>query len=380
MRNGFLTLAAVLATAGLASAQVPCDVCSTSPAGPRVYGSAEYLLFWTKNEPISLPLLSAGPASSQGVVGAPGTTVLFGGSPFDLGTFNGLRVTAGAANVWGKFGFEGSGFLLEKRGVGVFASANAFDTANVLARPIINPATGLPSSTGVHFGAVVPVTGYSAAVSSRLWGAEANGTWTAADDAYRTVRILGGFRYLDLDETIFDRTIIQAIGTFGSFVPGTVVDSVATFRGRTQFYGPQLGVDGDWRFGKFDLNLRAKFAMGVSHELVFIGGNQVQYFPNGTQVVQQNSVTARPSNISTATKDMFAVVPELGGNVGYDVTENFRVQVGYQFLFWSAVVRPGEQIDPYINLNRSGIAVPVPMFNQSGYWVHGVNFGASWKF
>ncbi len=378
MRNGFLALAAVMAATGFAAAQTPCESCDS---GPRVYGSADYLLFWTKDAPTALPLLSSGTAASQGVVGVPGTTVLFGGSPFDLGTFNGLRVTAGVANVWGRVGFEGSGFLLERQSVGVVASANAFDRANVLARPVYNPSTGLPSSTGVHFMTNVPVTGYNATVSSQLWGAEANGTYTLTDAPERNVRVLAGFRYLDLDESIKDRTIIQAIETFGNFVPGTVVDSVSEFRGRSQFYGAQVGLDGDWTFGRVALNLRAKLAAGVSHDLVSVGANQVQYYPNGTQVVSADSVTARTSNLSSTTKDVFAVVPELGGNVGYDLTDHLRLRVGFQVLYWSAVVRPGEQIDPYINLNRSGPPIrPIPLFNQSGYWAHGVNFGATWKF
>jgi hypothetical protein len=52
------------------------------------------------------------------------------------------------------------------------------------------------------------------------------------------------------------------------------------------------------------------------------------------------------------------VVPEVGVKVGYQVTPHLRAQVGYDFLYWSDVVRPGSQIDPLINTNLIPPATP----------------------
>ncbi len=54
---------------------------------------------------------------------------------------------------------------------------------------------------------------------------------------------------------------------------------------------------------------------------------------------------ASGSNSGQFTRDRFAVVPELGINVGYQITRHVRASVGYTFLYWSSIVRPGDQVD-----------------------------------
>ena len=57
------------------------------------------------------------------------------------------------------------------------------------------------------------------------------------------------------------------------------------------------------------------------------------------------------SNIGHFSQSQFAVVPEIGVKLGYQLTPNLRLQAGYNFLFWSNVVRPGQQIDTSVNPN-----------------------------
>ena len=78
-------------------------------------------------------------------------------------------------------------------------------------------------------------------------------------------------------------------------------------------------------------------------------------------------------------------MPELGLKLGYDLTPNLRLYAGYDFLFISSVVRPGNQID--LNVNRTqvpnvfgpqaliGPALPAPQFNPTTFWVQGFNVG-----
>ena len=40
--------------------------------------------------------------------------------------------------------------------------------------------------------------------------------------------------------------------------------------------------------------------------------------------------------------DEFAVLPELGFNVGWQYNPLWRFYVGYTFLYWSDVARPGD--------------------------------------
>jgi hypothetical protein len=74
-----VTLAAVLGLTGVASAQAPAS---------GLYGSAEYLLWWMKDSPAPVPLVT------DDVLG-PGTRVLLGGDDIGLGGRNGARFTLG---------------------------------------------------------------------------------------------------------------------------------------------------------------------------------------------------------------------------------------------------------------------------------------------
>ena len=76
-------LAAILAFTGPAAAQT-----SSSVDDGRFYGRAEYLLWWTKDAPNQVPLVT------KGFVGNPGTEVLLGGTDVDFGARHGARLTS----------------------------------------------------------------------------------------------------------------------------------------------------------------------------------------------------------------------------------------------------------------------------------------------
>ena len=84
------------------------------------------------------------------------------------------------------------------------------------------------------------------------------------------------------------------------------------------------------------------------------------------------------------------MVPEVKVQVGYDVTNNIRVFAGYDFLYVSDVVRPGNQIDPRVNFSQQaapvgggalvGPALPAAQFNHTDFWAHGVNVGLQFRY
>ena len=80
--------------------------------------------------------------------------------------------------------------------------------------------------------------------------------------------------------------------------------------------------------------------------------------------------------------------PEVGINVGYDVTPRLRVFGGYSFLYWSDVARPGRQIDRTLDENRipdfpaapaaNGVR-PAASVTSESIWIQGFNFGILYK-
>ena len=91
-----------------------------------------------------------------------------------------------------------------------------------------------------------------------------------------------------------------------------------------------------------------------------------------------------------ATRDAFAVVPEVGVNVGYQITESLRLFAGYSFIGWSDVARPGDQIDVGLNPNLiptsatfgapGGPPRPALAVQRTDFWAQGVNFGVEWRY
>jgi hypothetical protein len=84
------------------------------------------------------------------------------------------------------------------------------------------------------------------------------------------------------------------------------------------------------------------------------------------------------------------VVPEVGFNVGYQLTSRMRVFVGYNFLYIGNALRPEGLIDQGIDVARipnfpAGGATPLafprpaPQFNLSDYFVQGISFGLEFR-
>ena len=74
----------------------------------------------------------------------------------------------------------------------------------------------------------------------------------------------------------------------------------------------------------------------------------------------------------------------------YDVNNNVRLYAGYDFLYWSSVVRPGDQIDLTLDANRiPNAGGPFPAVNQvrprvpfttTSYFAHGVSGGVELRY
>ncbi|HZZ82492.1 MAG TPA: BBP7 family outer membrane beta-barrel protein, partial [Gemmataceae bacterium] len=100
---------------------------------------------------------------------------------------------------------------------------------------------------------------------------------------------------------------------------------------------------------------------------------------------------AQPSNSGHVSASTFTAMPILETKVGYQVTQRLRAFVGYDFLYWNGVVRPGNQIDRNINLSQdpilgatkgvqAGPIGPLPRFDRSGFWAQDINFGVDFRF
>jgi hypothetical protein len=375
------------------------EVCG--PPG-RVWVDAEYLLWWVKDARLP-PLVTTGSAvptqiPPPGALGGPGTVGLFAGDGVDRDPFSGGRFTAGYWLDCGQTkGIEASYFFLGSRSNNFTSNSSGVPGSPVLARPFFDVSSGLPNSELIAFpGLASGAVGVHS--TTRLQGPEANlicnlccscGDCSDCCQPARGYRVdlIGGFRYLDLREGLGVVENSQVLPASPAFA-GDNISAFDQFDTRNQFYGGQLGVRAEVRRNRLFANVTGKVALGDTHETVDINGATRITTPGGPAIVRPGGLLALPSNSGRFSRDEFSVVPEGSVNVGYQVTNNLRVYVGYTFLYWSDVVRPGDAIDLRVNSTGvptslappSGPAAPLFTFRSSDFWAQGIDFGVELRF
>jgi Putative beta barrel porin-7 (BBP7) len=372
----------------------------------RIWFSTEYLLYWIKNGPLAAPLVTTSNPTDLGTLGAPSTRVLFGGDGLDYGTFSGIRASLGGWLDPGQsIGIAGRGFLLEQRTTSF--SAQSDDGGNpLLAFPVFDPrAAGtllsfsnqppgatLPGEAGLFITQAGNFTGgLTVSSSSRLWGAEGNSLLNIVRNEHWQIDGLAGFRYLDLGENLDIETSALGLSGAGTFA-GAHFLTHDMFQARNQFYGGQLGLQTSYRYERVTVDLLSQLALGSTHQVVNRSGStdiSNSHDSTLTSGTYPGGLLAVPTNSGRVDRDAFAVVPEVELKIEYAITASVRVFVGYDFLYWSNVVRPADQLDRVVNpsqvpafggLGLSGPARPAPIFQTSDFWAQGINFGLDLRF
>jgi hypothetical protein len=363
---------------------------------------AEYLFWWMRNAPLPVPIVTTGDprvgfdpnnvntVNTAGAIGQPGTRVLFGDQGIRFAPFSGGRLAGG---VWldddATVGVAASGFFIERL-IQHFAATS--DTAGGLPLyfPIFSAIAGAERAIPIS-DPLRQFAGNVAVQSSlRLWGAEANGVITPVRNPNLEWDTLAGFRYADLLEHFLTANTTTDL----AFNNVTALSDV--FVTRNQFYGGQIGSRVGMRIDRFTVDTTAEVALGVTHEVVDVGGTISQRGPNplippgiGTF---PGGIFAQPSNFGRRTADPFSVLSSLEIKFGYNLTLSTRVFAGYDLLYWTQVVRPGNQISHTVNLTQNpvldpngvgvlvGPAAPTPLFNRSSFWAQGLTFGIDVRF
>jgi hypothetical protein len=352
-----------------------------------VYG--EYLHWWTRR-PNNPPLLTTSSAAFNGILGAGDTRVLYpngSGSLLDSG-HSGFR---GGVGYWfgteQRWGIEGSGFFLGRNATTFNADTNSFP---LLARPFTN------LNQGIGFSELVAAPGLATGSASiteslDLYGADVNLRRYLAKTNCARLDLLGGFRFVQMNEglSITERFARTPNSDTGIGVPtalsGTVIDE---FKTTNRFYGAQIGLAGELRRGRWYTQATGKVAFGKMYQTVDVAGSQDILFNDGTRGLSSGGLLAVPgANIGRYTRDRFAVVPELGLNIGYHITPGCRVYVGYTFLYMSNVLRPGDQIDTGLDVARipnfpvagvtplAGEVRPAVRYKDADFFAQGINVG-----
>lgn len=369
--------------------------------GRRWFIRSELLLWW--QNPQSAPaLVTTDIPPGTGFLNSPTRTILYGngtvGDPFRQG----LRISWG---WWGddlqSCGVDGSFFFIGQDTDRFFADSRQFP---ILVRPFFAANAGIVGENG-QFVAYPPGFGrpdYTGSVTvlsnSRLWGADLNikellCSGSGMRFGYR-FDVFAGYRYLSLDEDLTIREdVTVGAGNPAGLPPGTRALVQDEFSTVNQFHGPQVGATFEARRGLFFLEARLALAMGVAVQNLNINGFQLVTQPGqATQLFAGGLLALPAANIGKYNNAEFSVAPEVRLRWGYQVLPRTRVFMGYNFFYWSNVIRPGSEIDRVIDVSKvpnfapPGAFPPVvpprprPQFNQTGIWAQGLDFGLEYRY
>ena len=378
---GVALLAAVPLAAGTAAAADLPLVAKAPPkdadANGRFWIELDALAWTVKGDrpPALVTTSPAGtPFAQAGVLGAPGTSVLFGDSAVNGDWRAGGRLRAG---YWfdpqHNRGIEVSFFDLQSVSTGFATDSNAHA---ILAQPFFNALTNAQDAALVALpGAVTGAIAVNE--TSRLLGAGALyrqdvGTWID-----QRISALIGYRYLRSS----DRLSIPVALNFG-LGPLSDIDS---FNASSNFHGVDIGIAGEWKRGPWTLEWRGKVALGANFNSAEISGTTTANFGGGITTVP-GGLLALSSNSGNFSQTRFAAVPELALKAGYQVAPQWRLVAGYDLLYWTGVQRSGGLIDTTLNPNLIPLPVgggpqrPQPVFNTSPLLAQGFNVGVRYDY
>jgi hypothetical protein len=361
----------------------------------RLWVAAEVLLWQTQGQHV--PALVTGAAAgtsrpSAGLLGAPTTRVLYGDGHLDDFWRPGLRLSAG---YWldsaQTHGLEVGGFFLGR-------ISDIFDGSSVgnpgLFRPFFTPGGGANAELiafqdpNVNPGLLTPVLAGAIRVraSNSVNSEELNYRRLVVSAYAGRVDFLLGYRRLGARDTLGigeDLIATNPNPPINAAPAGTEFLIFDSFRTSNTFNGGQFGLAGQHWLDRWFMSWTTKVGLGDTHRTASVDGSSRVSTPFGTNTFT-GGMLAQTSNIGRYSSDAFSVVPEVGVNIGRQMTTRLRLYAGYSFILWSNVWRAGEQVDLLLSqlppTPTTATSHPVFLAHSTSMWMHGANFGAEYRY
>jgi hypothetical protein len=351
-----------------------------------MWGSGEYLLWWVKGQPLP-PLLttsSAGTSDTQvGVLGTPGTSILYGNNSVSGGAHSGGRFTLGCwlddCQRWG----VGAGVFFLGDSPSNFQANSSGDP--LLARPIYDvtfpgQAAQILAFPNIATGGV-DVSTSTSLVGANLFLTHALCCNLECGQGYR-LDCLAGFRFLKMrDDLTINETLVSTDTSLLAPPLGTTFNVFDQFKTENRFYGGDFGLRFQYLTNRFTVDLLTKLALGGTERVTTINGATRITQSGSDPQVFSGGLLALDTNIGRYSSTAFSFVPELQLNLAYRVTDQLKVFVGYTFLYWTHVERAGSQVDLRVNPNYlppvlGGDPKNPAFLGKSGdFWAQGFNVG-----
>lgn len=364
------------------------------PYRGRMFLRGEYLGWFM--DPMQTPSLVTTspvgtPQNQAAFIGGSNTRTLFGGEINDEFR-NGFRVQGGWYVDPSRYWAIGGDYY-QLFGEGDSFSANTGDSL-ILGRPFFDIIAGRETAQLVSYpGLVAGGINVDTDTQLRSFGIHIQADALNAPGAQcqiasscaREPRLdwLLGFRYVSLDDEIL---ITENLRSLTNVAQGTI-NLRDSFETENDFQGVEIGAIREVPMGRFWFESVTKVALGTNAQKVRIDGS-TELIEAGVPETFTGGLLAQRSNIGLYERDEFAVVPELGATLGFHVTPRFSLTVGYTFVYFSNVVRAGDQIDTDLNPGLipieddplSGPLRPQFVFRQNDFYAQGITAGGDFRF
>ena len=355
----------------------------------RLWMRGRYLLWWTKGNPLPALVSSSAPDAPRdqaGIPGSPGFEVLLGDQDIADRARGGGFLTFG---YWfhdhRDIGAQIDWFLVGTDQHTKHLGA-ASDGVPILARPFDNVVTGQPDAALIAFPGVVAgavETGsfsevYSGAILLRKhWRSGLRGR----------IDLLGGYRLFGLREGLTIAEGLVSLDPDGVVPPDTTLASFDRFTTKNRFHGGEFGVHAEWFRGCWSFDLLGKVALGYIFQELTIDGSTPIRIPGPEQIDHFGGLLTQPTNIGVHRRNDVGVLPELGVNLHYHVTDRCRLSLGYSLVCLNSVLRTGGQIDTAVNPTHlagfdqphggelAGSPRPAVLLRDASFWAQGLGFG-----
>jgi hypothetical protein len=363
----------------------PCDL--HQHHGPRFFGRAEYLLWFTDRRFIGPPLVTTSDAGTSaadaGVIGLPTTTVLFGNDFVDDAPRQGGRLLLGMWLGHGdKLGVMVRGYGLEDEQTEFYADSSQFP---ILARPFFDAEIQQQGALLVSFPGLVAGSVAAESTNSLLGGEVLLRQCIGRGYCHR-VDFVGGYQYNQIDDSLqIDHNLVSLDSAFINPV-GTTIASRDLFEVDNDFHAGVAGLQFQVRKGCWVIESIGKVAIGNMRQTVSIAGNTVTTTPppGSTTTVRNSGLLAQNSNIGEYKQNEFCVAPELDINLKCYVHTNLLLGVGYSAMYWDEVALSGDQVDFSVNPSQQTgplIGQNAPVLNEidsDTFWAQGLNCFVEW--
>jgi hypothetical protein len=367
--------------AGFAHGHLDCDSCC-APAvsypplcGDMMWAELEFLLWWRSGR--FLPPLATGAPGAL-----PQAPVLFGGGEVNEQARPGGRLGFGwwldpcqTVGIGGSFVAVGNArntFFMDSTQTG-FLGRPFFDTDP-------GAAPGTENTAQVIFNITPPPAGPG---TTGEFGLVSDSDFMAADAFMRCIWLQGpmsrvdfifGYQFGRIDESLIIDTLTISPTPGPTF---TVRDSLLT---QNEFHGGHFGLKGQYRWGALGLDLSTKAGFGNMSQRALLAGETDGIAGEGGLLVQ-------PSNAGMHQRDEFSYMHDVGVKLTYYPVEQLKLSVGYSMVFFSDVLRPGDQIEtidgqPAVDsrwFTGQGTR-PEFNFNSTHFYLHGLNVGLECRF